>query len=258
MYFRVYNARNSKISEQHMDNPRSAIIIGSSGGIGAALTQRLISKNPGLRLITSSREASQKHASRQERYALDYQKPESIAQFAETCDGSLEFVDLVIFASGALAFDAWHPEKKLGHVNNQQLLQTYQINAAGPLTLFARLEPLLKRSSAPKVLFLSAQIGSIGDNQSGGWLAYRMAKSALNMGVKTIAIEVQRWRNAPVVVAVHPGTTKTALSAPFISNRRGKVKSADQTSIELLALAGTLQVRDNGKFLTSTGGEIEW
>lgn len=241
-----------------MDNLRRAIIIGSGGGIGAALTQRLISRNPRLRLITSSRQSSQKNASQQERYALDYLKPGSIAEFAQACDASLDSVDLVIFASGALAFDAWQPEKKLGHVNNEQLLQTYQINAAGPLTLFAKLEPLLKRSAGSKVLFLSAQIGSIGDNRSGGWLAYRMAKSALNMGVKTIAIEVARWRNAPVVVAVHPGTTETELSAPFISNRRGKVKSADQTSIELLALASAVEARDNGKFLTVKGDEIEW
>ncbi|WP_338460753.1 SDR family NAD(P)-dependent oxidoreductase [Synechococcus elongatus] len=62
---------------------------------------------------------------------------------------------------------------------------------------------------------ISARVGSIGDNQLGCWYSYRASKSALNMLTRTLALEWQRRHPNAIVVAPHPGTTATDLSAPF-------------------------------------------
>jgi NAD(P)-dependent dehydrogenase (short-subunit alcohol dehydrogenase family) len=62
---------------------------------------------------------------------------------------------------------------------------------------------------------ISARVGSISDNRLGGWYGYRASKAALNMIVKTLAIELARTQPRAICVALHPGTVATDLSAPF-------------------------------------------
>ena len=126
------------------------------------------------------------------------------------------------------------------------------INAGAPLTLFSRLQPILKRSNQPKVIFLSAQIGSIEDNRSGGWYSYRMSKAALNMGVRTAAIEAERWQNQASVVAVHPGTTRSSLSKPYTS-RRQNLLTPVQTATDLYNLLDTIGPANSGQLMTRLG-----
>src|SRR3712207_9036707 len=56
---------------------------------------------------------------------------------------------------------------------------------------------------------------SISDNRLGGWYGYRASKAALNMLMRTLAIELDRSRPDAVCVALHPGTVDTRLSEPF-------------------------------------------
>ena len=65
---------------------------------------------------------------------------------------------------------------------------------------------------------LSARVGSIADNHLGGWYSYRCAKAALNMGLKSAAIELARRAKGIKLVAFHPGTVDTPLSEPFQKN----------------------------------------
>jgi NAD(P)-dependent dehydrogenase (short-subunit alcohol dehydrogenase family) len=74
---------------------------------------------------------------------------------------------------------------------------------------------VLKGSQDCIVAALSARVGSIGDNHLGGWYAYRASKSALNMILKTAAIEYGRRAKNVKLIAFHPGTTDTELSKPF-------------------------------------------
>ena len=66
--------------------------------------------------------------------------------------------------------------------------------------------------------FLSARVGSIGDNKLGGWYSYRAAKAALNMIIKTASIEMKRYNKNLSIVGIHPGTVDTNLSEPFQSH----------------------------------------
>ena len=77
---------------------------------------------------------------------------------------------------------------------------------------------LFKKSDRSIFASISAKVGSIGDNRLGGWYGYRASKAALNMFLKTTAIEYSRRCPKTIVVALHPGTTDTKLSQPFQKN----------------------------------------
>jgi NAD(P)-dependent dehydrogenase (short-subunit alcohol dehydrogenase family) len=237
----------------------NVLIVGASGGIGAGLAQLALADERVSRLFASSRQTDvlPRHP-KLEPLQLDFLSAQSIDQAVATLSAQVQHLDLVIVASGFLHDVAAGPEKSLRELNVAQMHKVLQINAVGPLVLFARMESLLKQARAPKVLFLSAQVGSIEDNRLGGWYSYRAAKAALNQGVRTAAIEAGRWRNGATLVAVHPGTTETPLSQPFLQRRQAAVQSATTCAANLWALADQLDARDNGSFLQTDGTSLPW
>ena len=128
----------------------------------------------------------------------------------------------------------------------------------GPLAFFRNCLDLIKAAEQPVVAFLSAQVGSIEDNNSGGWYSYRMSKAALNMAVKSLAIECARFKNHPIVVAIHPGTTRTKLSEPFLKHRKAPVRDAIDSAASILDLVRGLTPEDSGSFLNTRGEIIPW
>jgi len=75
-------------------------------------------------------------------------------------------------------------------------------------------------------------VGSISDNYLGGWYAYRALKSALNMIIKNISIEVKRKSNNIIVIGLHPGTIDSKLSEPFQSNIENNKIFSPQYSVQ--------------------------
>ncbi|PTS89271.1 cell-cell signaling protein, partial [Caulobacter sp. HMWF009] len=106
---------------------------------------------------------------------------------------------------------------------------------------------------------LSARVGSIGDNQLGGWYGYRASKAALNMLLRTLAIEHRRTRPMGLCVALHPGTVETTLSAPFPTTAPGKVRlTPGRSARALLGVLGKLGPEANGGFYAWDGQPIAW
>lgn len=124
----------------------------------------------------------------------------------------------------------------------------FQVNALGPALVLRHFLPLLDARGAMAVL--SAKVGSIGDNRLGGWYAYRASKAALNMLIKTAAIELARTRPQSRLLSLHPGTVVSGLSQPF----RGATgaRPADVAAAELLSLIDQLTPADSGHFLPTT------
>ena len=236
---------------------RRILVLGASGAIGGAMLRSLAAAPDAAQIIAASRSRAPLPDGVQW-HPLDYEQPGRVAQLAATLAQQFDALDEFICATGHLHDDQMAPEKSLSALEPQALQRSYLINAAGPLAMFAACAPLLRRASAPRAMFLSAQVGSIGDNHLGGWYAYRMAKAALNMGVRTAAIEAARWRCRAAVVAVHPGTTHSGLSKPFVANRKAPVASAQETGARLCGLLGELGPEHNGQFLNWRGQPIEW
>lgn len=107
------------------------------------------------------------------------------------------------------------PEKTFRALEPQALAHAYAVNAIGPALIAKHALPHLARDHKAVFAALSARVGSISDNAKGGWHAYRASKAALNMILRTCAIELKMKNKSAVCVGLHPGTVDTALSAPF-------------------------------------------
>ena len=104
---------------------------------------------------------------------------------------------------------------------------------------------------------MSARVGSISDNKLGGWYAYRASKSALNMMIKNLSIEVGRKNKNAILVGLHPGTVNSKLSKPFQSNvPEKKLFTPDQSVNYLLQVLSKLKNEDSGKIFAWDGSEI--
>ena len=134
-----------------MDNSGAYLILGASGGIGSAILTQATERHPEMRLIGTAR-STKPGANGATLHSLDYLDPHSIAEFCRWCDDTLDRVAAIICATGFLSDDYTAPEKRLCDMRLQQLQTAYQINAAGPLTTLSRLDGLIQRSPALKIL----------------------------------------------------------------------------------------------------------
>lgn len=213
-----------------------ALILGSTGGIGSALMRR-VPNAIGL--------------SRQD--GLDWTKPE---QAEAAVRGIAAPFELIFDATGALEIDDHGPERQLKAIDAEAMAAQFAVNAIGPALILKHYEHLLPKEGRAVIATLSARVGSIGDNGLGGWISYRAAKAALNQIVKTAAIEIARKRPDAIVVALHPGTVATNLSAKFAGNR--ETFTPDQAATKLLDVIHGLTPADTGGFFAWDGSRIPW
>jgi len=181
-------------------NDSTAIIIGASGGIGAAFVAHLKLQHNIINVIELSRSQDD----------FDYTDENKVKFIADKIDN--QSIDLIICATGFLGLE---PEKSLKDLSMDKFQHIFAHNTFGPAMVMKYFTPKLKRDSKSVMAFLSARVGSIEDNHIGGWYAYRASKSALNMVIRNAAIEIARTNKNASIVGLHPGTVDTSLSKPF-------------------------------------------
>ncbi len=190
---------------------KQAIVVGSSGGIGSALAEALA--DDGVKVTAMSRSRSTDDV-RYRAVHVDVEDEKSIELAAAQAKEHGPF-DLVLVATGLL-HDGWlAPEKSYKQLSAASFHRYFAVNATGPALVAKHLLPLLIEDGPAVFAALSARVGSISDNRLGGWYGYRASKAALNMIIKTLAVELGRIRPAAICVALHPGTVDTDLSEPF-------------------------------------------
>ena len=227
----------------------AAVVVGASGGIGAAFEAALIEEGAYevVHGLARSRGGAQQ---------LDLRNEDSIAAAAATVAKGPP-PRLVIVATGVLHADGHGPEKALRDLDPAWLAQVYAVNAIGPALVAKHFLPLMPRGERTVFAALSARVGSISDNQLGGWYGYRASKAALNMLVRNLAIEERRRNSRAIMVALHPGTVDTALSRPFQGNvQSGRLFDAERAALQLLDVIEDLKAPDSGKLFDFEGKEI--
>ena len=222
-----------------------ALVVGASGAIGAAFVDHLRA-DPGCAAVVP--------LSRRTDPALDLADEAGIAAAAArlAADGPWH---LLVVATGLLHGPGLMPEKRLADLSFEALQRVFQVNVFGPALLLRHFAPLLARERA-LVGLLSAKVGSIGDNRLGGWYAYRASKAALNMMVRTAAIELARAQPRTVLAALHPGTVRSALSRPFRGDEIGV--EPERAAARMLQVLDGLQPADSGSFLAYDGTRLPW
>lgn len=219
-------------------------MIGASGGVGAALAAALGASGRFSVVHALSRETG-----------LDLEHEDSIAAAARALDAG-PALGLVFVATGVL-HSGFEPERSYRTLDADHMARDYRINTIGPALVAKHFLPLLPRDRRAVFAALSARVGSIGDNRLGGWHSYRASKAALNMILRTLAIELARTHPLAVVAGLHPGTVRTGLSAPF---QRGvkpeQLFSPARSAGHLLDVIDRLEPRDSGGVFAWDGTRI--
>lgn len=226
----------------------TALIIGASGGIGAALAAALVAQGKYQHVISCSRNSALR---------LDLCDETSIAAAAAQLSSDYGSLALVINATGVLSAQDCVVEKSWRQIDPVSMARVFAINTIGPALLIKHFAPLLSKTSVSKMVYLSARVGSIGDNQLGGWYSYRASKAALNQLVHTAAIELKRSNPDAICIALHPGTVDTGLTKPFVRAVQ-QPQTPALAALRLLAVIDSLQADQSGGFFDHLGAPVMW
>ncbi len=232
------------------------LVAGGNGGIGWAMVQEILRRFPTAEVhATYRREKPDVHQSGVTWHQVDASDEYQIRGLSE----SVYEVDWVINCIGMLHTKDKGPEKNLSSLDANFFLQSISVNTLPTVLLAKYFTPALKRSHSPKFASISAKVGSISDNQFGGWYSYRASKAALNMFLKTMSIEWRRTVKQGVVLALHPGTTDTPLSVPFQENvPLIKLFTPQRVASDLIGLIEKATPQDSGAFWAYDGECLPW
>ncbi|UWR22079.1 SDR family NAD(P)-dependent oxidoreductase [Sulfitobacter sp. S190] len=220
---------------------KRVLIVGASGGIGAALSAGL--RSAGAEVIGLSRSVD----------GLDVTDEVSVDHHLDALEGPF---DGLIVASGALEIEGAAPEKTIKAVTAQAMADQFAVNAIGPALILRHAPRLLARSERSVCAVLTARVGSIGDNRIGGWTSYRAAKAAANQIVRTTSIELARTHKSCVCVALHPGTVATAFTQKYLG--RHKSVLPEEAATHLIDVMAALTPEQTGGFFDWAGKEVAW
>ena len=214
-------------------------IFGCSGAIGKALCIEYINKPNIDNIIAYSRSGEEFENNIIKSIKIDYCNEQSLAEAASSLQIKL---DIIVVAIGALD----NPEKSIRDLSAEKFLDMFNANTI-PTALIAKyFLPCLYRDRITKFASISARVGSIQDNELGGWYSYRASKSALNMILKGLSIEQQRSNHDSIIFGLHPGTVDSKLSGPF-QKKNKEYFSPEFSAKKLVNVIDTKTVDDNGK-----------
>ena len=245
--------------------PNSIVITGCNRGIGLELVkQYLKDQNPPKFLIATYRnEASaaellqlSQSESNLHTLKLDITKPDTFPDFVQNIKdiiGTQNGLNLLINNSGYL-----DENRALDKITAEDMMYSYEVNCVGPLLLTRELLPLLKSAAKPgqfsidhsACIFMSSIIGSIQEFIGGQVYPYRCSKTALNMAMKSLSVDLKE--TGILILALHPGWVKTRMGG-------------ENAPIETEACVGTmiktlegLSEKDHGVFLSYDNSPILW
>ncbi|GLP95006.1 SDR family NAD(P)-dependent oxidoreductase [Paraferrimonas sedimenticola] len=240
-----------------------ALVVGASSAIAKALCRQLL-EDSDLMVVAISREFTAEFVERfgshprLRHYSCDY-TPEHIERLvSQLSEWNGNFTKAFI-CNGMLHRDSIQPEKALEQLSGQTMLTLMEVNLVVPSLWLAKLLTLMRHDQPATVTLFSARVGSIGDNRLGGWYSYRCSKAALNMLIQTAAIEYRRRASNVKLLAFHPGTTDSPLSAPFQGRlKQGQLLTPDFVAERLLELIEEQQRDGTASYLDWRGQSIPW
>ena len=220
---------------------KRALVIGESGGIGRAISKSLRARGDDVVGLSRSRDL------------LDVTNETSVEGALGKLQGTF---DLILVATGALVINDQKPEKSIKSLNAAALMDQFQVNAIGPALVLKHSIRLMPRDRSCVFAALSARVGSISDNQIGGWHSFRSAKAALNQLIRGASIELGRTHPLACCVCLHPGTVETTFSADY--GKSQKRTPAPVAAANLVAVMDQLSRKDTGGFFDYAGKSIPW
>jgi len=240
----------------NFDNDLNIAIIGASGGIGNALISTIENTNNVRNIIHIARSNPKKNI-KSNYLHLDLLEEKTIIDCSNEISATYKDLDIIINASGFLHDEDYKPEKSYKMIDAKYLEKSFKINTFGPFLIAKHFIPLLRKDRKSIFSCISARVGSIEDNQLGGWHSYRASKSALNMLLRNLSIELKYANKYAICVGLHPGTVDTNLSKPFPKSRSHyNVFTPKESSQHLISVINKLEPKDSGNTYDWAGKRI--
>jgi NAD(P)-dependent dehydrogenase (short-subunit alcohol dehydrogenase family) len=216
----------------------TVLITGANRGIGLEFARQY--SGDGRNVIATVREHSPELDALGVRIeTLDMRDLDAVAIFGERLDA----LDLLVANAGT-----YGPRSPESGEDGAEWLETFAVNTVAPYLLARSVLPLVARAGG-KLVAISTKMGSIEDNRSGGYIAYRSSKSALNMAWRSLAIDN---RGKVVCAMLHPGWVQTRMggsSAPL---------SPEDSVAGMRRVIDGLGPEQSGGFFNYDGSEIPW
>lgn len=241
---------------------QKGIVFGAGRGIGLGLVKAIVEKTD-CDVVAVYRDAErstelmslfEKHSGRITLKQLDSIDEEHLASLYN----EHKKIDFIINSIGLLHNDHMKPERKIEDCTLENMMEAFKVNALITVSIAKIFMPAFKKKTPTLFSTVSAKVGSIDDNGLGGWYSYRASKAALNMLLKNIAIEFSRRAANTSVVSVHPGTTITDLSKPFIQKTNYQLHSAEETGENIIDVLDQTEIGEEAQFLSWDGSKIAW
>ena len=233
-------------------------VIGSSGAIGNAISNRLLEDDSVETIYKFSRSQKSEGNQKEKNFFIDIEDENSIKKSTENIPEDIKF-DMIFVATGILHNDDdIFPEKSIKDINADKLKRVLSINTIGPTLVGKYFIQYLNNKNKSIFAFLSARVGSISENKLGGWYSYRSSKTALNQIIKNFSIEIKRTNPNAIFVGLQPGTVSSFLSKPFEKNVKSEnLFTPDFSASKLLEVIDNLESKDTGKLIAWNGEEIQ-
>ena len=228
----------------------NVLVTGANRGLGLGFVKNYLGKNVNVVGTTRDLKSSKELMAIKERFPdnleifeLDLLK-ESVGHTLENFLGDRP-IDIVINNAGVGSTNQ-HFEA----VSPKPWLEVLKVNLIAPLMITQSIINNVKKGSDKKIYFLSSQLGSIGDNASGGMYIYRSSKTGLNQVVKSLSVDLKP--QGITVVSLHPGWVKTDMGGP------NAPVSIDESIEGMMQVIDSTDIRDTGRFLNYDGKELPW
>jgi NAD(P)-dependent dehydrogenase (short-subunit alcohol dehydrogenase family) len=236
-----------------LKNLKHVLLLGATGGIGQAMMDHLLAENSTL-IIHALTRSPIDHPRVHNKIVTSLNEA-GLSEFLGTIP-AVKF-ELILNTVGYLENNLGGPEKSLREINEEKLLESFRTNAILTPVLAKVVRNHLSEEGFAFVA-LSAMVGSISENELGGWYGYRASKAALNAFIKNIAIEWRRSHKKSLVLAIHPGTTQTKLSEKFSTHVTHKIHSPEEAAVNIFKVIFDATFAQTGSFLNWDGRVIKW
>ena len=228
----------------------TVLVTGANRGLGLEFTRQYLAEDHAV--IALCREPAQAQAlqslAKDSRGALtlvaaDVTDQGSVQRAAAQVKGA---VDILLNCAGVIGGRG----QRLGSIDYEDWRHVLEVNLLGPARVSEAFLDHVARSSRRLMVTITSGMGSLADNTSGGSIPYRTSKAAVNMLMRSAAIDL-RPREISCVV-VNPGWVKTDMGGP-------NAKLSPEESVSALRrLIARLGLGDSGRFYNYDGREYPW
>jgi len=138
----------------------------------------------------------------------------------------------------------------IGNIDYDTWARVLDVNTLGPMRVAEAFVDNVAQSERKLIVTITSGMGSIGDNTSGGAFAYRSSKAAVNMVMRSLAIDLAP--SGITCVVINPGWVQTDMGGSHAT------LTPAESVTRLRRLIETLGPSQSGKFFNHDGREYAW